>query len=224
MNAERPIWNQIVFYQAVLDLASGRKWLDLGCGRGTIDAALTPIRKSMNETLYVGTDVDQRSLRDCTERNKVLSDACRLPFPDASFDLISSNMVFEHLDDPLAVLRESHRVLSAGGRLLIHTPSSQHFILVVGRLLSGALPQSVYKKLVSLYEGRKPEDIFPTRYRANTEKAFVDLATKSGLHLVRIRYLETPYVLPRFLGTFEHMARKFLSDRFKSSMLVLMQR
>ena len=224
LNEESPIWNQIVFYQELRTHASGRKWLDLGCGRGTTDPALIPIRQSMNEQFYVGTDLDGDSLKDCPEPNKILANASSLPFREGSFDLISSNMVFEHLVDPLSVVREARRVLSNGGHLIIHTPSSSHFMLILGRMLSSFLPASTYRKLVSLYEGRKEEDVFPTHYRANSEKLLADLATKSGLHLLSIQYLETPFVLPQFLQGLERSFRKFLSGRWKSSMLILMRR
>lgn len=224
LSGEFPIWNQILFYQALRTHASGRKWLDLGCGRGTTDPALIPIRQSMKEQFYVGTDLDRDSLKDCPEPNKILANAASLPFQEGSFDLISSNMVFEHLVDPLSVLREARRVLSNGGHLIIHTPSSSHFMLILGRILSSFLPASLYRKLVSLYEGRKEEDVFLTYYRANDEKLLADLARKAGLRLLSIRYLETPFVTPQFLHGFERSFRKRLSGRFKSSMLVLMIR
>jgi ubiquinone/menaquinone biosynthesis C-methylase UbiE len=178
----------------------------------------------MNEEFYVGADVDEGSLKECPEPNKILTNASSLPFREGSFDLISSNMVFEHLADPLAVLREAHRVLSDGGNLIIHTPSSSHFILIIGRILSSFLPANIYRKLVSSYEGRKEADIFPTYYRANSEKLVADLARKSRLRLVSIRYLETPFVLPQFLHGVERIFRKFLPDPLKSSMLIQMIR
>jgi SAM-dependent methyltransferase len=46
-----------------------------------------------------------------------------LPFADASFDLVLSFDVFEHIRDSDAHLREVSRVLRAGGRYLIQTPS-----------------------------------------------------------------------------------------------------
>ena len=46
-----------------------------------------------------------------------------LPFPDASFDLVLSFDVFEHIRDSDAHLREVSRVLRPGGRYLVQTPS-----------------------------------------------------------------------------------------------------
>ena len=46
-----------------------------------------------------------------------------LPFGDASFDLVLSFDVFEHIRDSDAHLREVARVLRPGGRYLVQTPS-----------------------------------------------------------------------------------------------------
>jgi len=46
-----------------------------------------------------------------------------LPFPDASFDVVMSFDVFEHIPDSDAHLREVNRVLRAGGAYLIQTPN-----------------------------------------------------------------------------------------------------
>ena len=69
----------------------------------------------------VGVDikpiVEHPLLRTCT--------ATTLPFADASFDAIVSNMVFEHVMHPQEVLRELHRVLRPGGFMMHMWPSSE---------------------------------------------------------------------------------------------------
>jgi SAM-dependent methyltransferase len=48
-------------------------------------------------------------------------DAAKLPYPDGSFTRVALAHVFFFLPDPLAVLRESYRVLREGGRLAAFT-------------------------------------------------------------------------------------------------------
>ena len=45
----------------------------------------------------------------------------RLPFADASFDRIACSLVLSYVNNPLEALREIHRALRPGGRLVIST-------------------------------------------------------------------------------------------------------
>ncbi|MCX6950761.1 MAG: class I SAM-dependent methyltransferase [Verrucomicrobia bacterium] len=51
----------------------------------------------------------------------------RFPFPDASFEVVWCSEVLEHLFDPEFALREMHRILRPGGRLLVTVPYHGRF-------------------------------------------------------------------------------------------------
>jgi SAM-dependent methyltransferase len=52
----------------------------------------------------------------------LLADVHRLPFREETFDIVLCTEVLEHLDAPDSALRELHRVLKPGGKLLLTTP------------------------------------------------------------------------------------------------------
>lgn len=50
-----------------------------------------------------------------------------VPLPDACASLVLSTQVLEHVDDPVAYLKEAHRLLRKGGTLLISTHGCFHY-------------------------------------------------------------------------------------------------
>lgn len=128
--------------------------------------------------LVAGCDVDQRSLRQhATVQGLVASDLEALPFRDESVTLITCNMVVEHLDRPLRVFREFARILSPGGRVIVHTPNACSHFAIAARLI----PDTIKRKLARALDGRDEADVFPIRYRANTRHKLRCLMASSGL-------------------------------------------
>lgn len=61
-------------------------------------------------------------LEACIFRNTdVVGDAHHLPFADEAFDAVITFNTFEHLREPKRAAGEIHRVLKAGGKLILHT-------------------------------------------------------------------------------------------------------
>lgn len=94
--------------------------LDLGCGYNA------DFLRSVEDRIAFGVGIDlfvNKNFR--SHRIKLLEhDLNRpLPFPDDSFDVVTSLANLEHLQKPEQALREINRVLRPGGRLFLTTPS-----------------------------------------------------------------------------------------------------
>jgi SAM-dependent methyltransferase len=102
----------------------GDRVLELGCGTGS---SLRFIMPALRGGLAVGVDLVAEALRDAAvvlapvgRASMVRADLkLTLPFSDASFDRAFSHNVLEFLPDPQLLLREVHRVLRPGGRLVV---------------------------------------------------------------------------------------------------------
>jgi len=108
-----------------------------------------------------------------------------IPYPDASFDVVFSDNVLEHLSDPDAVFREVHRVLKPGGTFVAKTPNRRHYVATMARLT----PHWFHQFYNSL-RGRAREDTFPTLYRANTPQAIAAIAARTGFRMRDCRVIE----------------------------------
>lgn len=163
-------------------------WLDLGCGHHLLPTWRLEQEKEMigNAKLFVGIDYDYLSLNmHRTLDHKVRGDMGKLPFPNAAFDLLTSNMVFEHLDKPETQLKEIARVLKPGGKLIIHTPNTLGYVTLIARMI----PNAIKAALILHLEGRKEEDVFPAYYRANSAARIAELASSCGLRVSKVRMI-----------------------------------
>ncbi|MGB0108748.1 MAG: class I SAM-dependent methyltransferase, partial [Terriglobales bacterium] len=176
-------------------------WLDSGCGWRLLGEDLEPLESELvsRARIVVGVDLDFGHL--CKHLNisrRICASLGSLPFPDASFDLITCNMVVEHLPAPFAIFHEMSRVLAPGGILMVHTPNTQNYLVFASILAKKLLPRSLVLKLV--HDGRAADDIYPTYYQANSAPALGNLGESVNLQSESVRFLTQPQPYSRFFA------------------------
>lgn len=101
--------------------------LDIGCGTGTWIAMVAATR--MRSRRIVGLDFSRQMALVATAKAGLIPEEARpsfingdsehLPFADASFDAVTCSHSFHHYPHQEEVIREMHRVLRPGGRLMV---------------------------------------------------------------------------------------------------------
>lgn len=164
----------------------GNRWLDVGSGTHLHGGWKGPTEAELAEraSVLIGCDlIAEHVRRNRSLTNAVVADITRLPFREASFDIVTANMVVEHLETPEVAFREIADVLAVGGRFVFVTPNrSNPFVWAASIILS----KPARKRLAKLFERRKDEDIFFTFYRANSRSAIGRLANRVGLTIMRL--------------------------------------
>ena len=103
-----------------IPLERGLSLLDVGCGAGNMMHHLSRYGH------VKGVEIDPRPVGVARQRGYDVDqgDASRgLIYADATFDVVTVLDVIEHNQDDLAVLREAHRVLKPGGRIVVTVPA-----------------------------------------------------------------------------------------------------
>jgi len=104
-----------------------RRVMDLGCGPGD---SVDLFRSFDPEVSWVGVDIEHSpevAGRSRTDADFVTFDGRRLPFEDASFELVYCKQVLEHVEHPRELLAEVARVLAPGGHLAGSTSQLEAF-------------------------------------------------------------------------------------------------
>ncbi len=153
-------WRQVALEQACLK--TGDRLLDVAAGTGdmvfvaqsmipelrvvAVDFSLNMMRAGRSRT-----DSVRRRAHGSRTPGWAGADTYALPFPDQSFDAVTSAFLLRNLAEPLVGLREQIRVLKPGGRLVMldATPPPDnwfepfiklylnHFVPLLGGLISG---------------------------------------------------------------------------------------
>lgn len=176
--------------QMILEAAGERiqgRVLENGCGIGMYVERLAPHAGQVTGLEYdFPRAAEARQLTDRLANAEILCAAGEnLPLPSASFDLILSHEVLEHVQDDRQAVSEMARVLKPGGRLVLFVPNrgypfETHGIYWQGRYRFGNIPLVNYlpRRLrdrlaphVRVYTSRDLERLFaglPVRFVQRT--------------------------------------------------------
>jgi SAM-dependent methyltransferase len=115
---EKPgYWGDVVRH-----FPSGTRLLDVGCGSAWL---------SDHFEHYTGVDVSSAAVEAARARGREVLQGdvdAPLPFADESFDGVVMKDLLEHVPDPVALVREVHRVLRPGGRVFASSPDAQRWV------------------------------------------------------------------------------------------------
>jgi len=125
---ERALWRRA-------GLTDGMTVLDLGCGPGLIACSMAAEFPSSS---IVGVEISE-TLRARAEETGVhlelnnvrfvQGDVYDLPFEDGMFDFVHARLLFQHLRDPLSVLKQVSRVLKPGGKICVMDVDDRFLLL-----------------------------------------------------------------------------------------------
>ena len=198
-------------------VASSARWLDIGCGHQVLQPWRFESERGIVASAQdvVGLDLEIDALtRHRTIRKRVSGNLDRLPFADASFDLVTANMVLEHLENPAGPLTEIARVLKPGGVMLALTPNLMGYQAMLAR----CIPEWGKRRLVKVLQARASHDVFPAYYRINTDAAIKRVAAVSGFGQASVEHVSTEaqcIVLPPLLIPELLLIRALMSDRLR---------
>jgi ubiquinone/menaquinone biosynthesis C-methylase UbiE len=223
-------FSQAIYERVVSQTAAGKgRWLDVGCGHQLLPDWRAPEAERLARSVkhLVGVDYCHESLTQHENiRDRVRANITSLPFRDGAFDLVTANMVLEHVRNPQHLFSEISRVLAPGGVFLSHTPNLWGYATVLARLV----PEAIKPRVVGWLHGRAEADVFRTHYKVNTEAAMREAASRAGFTRVRVTHLvsDAQLVMVPSLVVLELLAIRLLMTRpfrrFRMYLITSMQK
>jgi len=139
--------------------------LEIGAGSGTGNQVHFELQGKVAR--YVGIDPDPRVLDNPYLDEAHEGFAERMPFADATFDVVFHSYVAEHFEAPEESNREIARVLRPNGHLVFQTPSRYYYPMLAATVTPHRFHEWYVRRLGS---GRSEEETFPTFYRCNDRR------------------------------------------------------
>jgi|AGTN01.3.fsa_nt_gi 2-polyprenyl-3-methyl-5-hydroxy-6-metoxy-1,4-benzoquinol methylase len=179
-------------------LPAGASVIDIGCGSGALSARLADAGFDV-----LATDVELTGFAANVSSRTWDAGAPELPAAAGSMDGVIALEVLEHVENPMAVLRNFKRLLRPGGKLICSTPHTGHIRSRLRFLMRGA-----------------PSYFGPEAYHGSGHRTLLpdwllrELLTAAGFTIDRVAYageIETHPVLRAALPVLHWAGRALLN-------------
>lgn len=175
--------NQIDRYRSRLDRAFSAAGTAIHLGAGSRDAqSLT--RVDLGGKKIYAVDPHEPTLEQNPSPYKIAAYGESIPLPSESVDLVFSEYLMEHVEDPSRLLRESFRLLRPGGRVVWIAPSKWSY----SGLATHVTPYAFHRwwnSLISSGSSDAPLQ-FPTLFRINSELRIHRLLGEAGFEGIKV--------------------------------------
>lgn len=209
--------------------APGGSLLDLGCADGVFTQQVAE-RAGVSEVHGVEFIESWAERARANGVDCVVADlGVRFPYDDASFDVVHSNQVIEHLPRTDVFLREIRRVLKPTGHVVLSTNNLSSWHNIVSLVFGWQPPPCHVSDLVivgnpgNTYDAQEGEVEGQQHLRIFTGRALAELAEYHGLRLdadLTSGYYPLPVRAARVMTKLDRRHGAFLVQRFVAGEVV----
>lgn len=132
VDSGRGFYNKFFFRFLKKYVNKNTKLLEVGCGTSSLSLQLCSYIKK-----FTGLDISEEALRiskrnadylKVKNANFVKGSCFKTPFKDNSYDIVWSQGLIEHFDDPLSIVKEHVRVCKKNGYTLVSVPYDKSYM------------------------------------------------------------------------------------------------
>jgi SAM-dependent methyltransferase len=186
-------WSRRVAEEFVrrLDVPTGRRWLDVGCGTGALTETVLAVA---NPAEVLGVDPSEAFLATAETRiadarvSFRAGDARSLPLPDHGFDVVVSGLALNFVPEPTRAAAEFVRVIRPGGVAAAYVWDYAEGMAMMRHFWAAAA--ALDPAAAELDEG--------SRFPLCRPEPLGQLWTDAGLDAVTVRAIEVPTVFADF--------------------------